>query len=158
MKKVTYTIKQSYIFDPAHTGAPYSLNGGRNWTNGGELKEVLLKGCLNFEVVKDANGRFDRTDDIPQLNASVKSSKATLVNMKLGQDFESFKRNYFANVHSTLFIWVSIHDEELTAYFMNATEFESFMDRFATFTKERQVIRFKAESLKMLQWLDERAN
>ena len=158
MKKAVYAINKPYIFNPAHTGAPYSLNGGLNWTNGGELKEVLFKACLNFKAVKDACGSYDKTDDVPELDASVKSSKATLANKKLGKDFESFKRYYFATVHSTLFIWVSIHDEDLITYYMNAAEFEEFMDKWATFAKDRQVIRFKTESLKMLQWLDERAN
>ena len=157
MKKAIYNINRPYIFDPAHKGAPYSLNDGETWTNGGELKEVLFKSCLGFNAVKDACGRYDMVDDVPKIGASVKSSKATLVNKILGYDFESVKNHYFATVHSTQWVWVSLHDEELTAYYMNAAEFESFLDAWASFDKDRKVIRFKAESLKMLQWLDERA-
>ena len=36
MKKAIYNINRPYIFDPAHKGAPYSLNDGENWTNGGK--------------------------------------------------------------------------------------------------------------------------
>ena len=158
MTRTEYTIKTAYIYDPAHKGAPYSLNGGESWTNGGELKEALLKGCLGFAAVKDACGSYDKTDDVPELNASVKSSKATLVNKVLGYDFESVKRHYFATVHSTTWVWVAIHDEELIAYYMDAAEFESFLDKWAGFDKDRKVIRFKTESGKMLRWLDERAN
>lgn len=156
MKKAEFNLNREYIFDPAHKGAPYSLNGGESWTNGGELKEVLFKSCLGLEAKKDACGAYDKTDDVPELGASVKSSKATLVNKVLGYDFESVKRHYFATVHSTLWVWVSIKDETLTAYYMEADEFESFLDKWAGFDKDRKVIRFKAESLKMLQWLEER--
>ena len=156
MKKITYTINKSYIFDPSHKGAPYSLNNGESWTNGGELKEVLFKACLGLEARKDACGSYDTTDDVPEIGASVKSSKATLVNKKLGKDFDSFKAYYFATCHSTLWVWVSIHDEELDAYYMEREEFEAFIDTWASFTPDRKVIRFKVESLKMLQWLNER--
>lgn len=156
MKKAEFALNREYIFDPAHKGAPYSLNGGESWTNGGELKEVLFKSCLGLEAKKDACGAYDKTDDVPELGASVKSSKATLVNKVLGYDFDSVKRHYFATVHSTLWVWVSIKDETLTAYYMEADEFESFLDKWAGFDKDRKVIRFKAESLKMLQWFEER--
>ena len=158
MKATLYRAKVPYIYDPAHKGAPYSLNGGENWTNFGELSEAQIKAAHGFAAIKDACGSYDKTDDIPELNASVKSSKATLVNKVLGYDFESIKRHYFATVHSTMWIWVSLHGEELTAYYMNAAEFESFIDLWAYFDKDRKVIRFKAESGKMLRWLDERAN
>lgn len=157
MKKAEFALNREYIFNPEHKGAPYSLNGGESWTNGGELKEVLFKSCLGLEAKKDACGAYDKTDDVPELGASVKSSKATLVNKVLGYDFDSVKRHYFATVHSTLWVWVSIKDETLTAYYMEADEFESFLDKWAGFDKDRKVIRFKAESLKMLQWLEERA-
>lgn len=156
MKKAEFALNREYIFNPEHKGAPYSLNGGESWTNGGELKEVLFKSCLGLEAKKDACGAYDKTDDVPELGASVKSSKATLVNKVLGYDFDSVKRHYFATVHSTLWVWVSIKDETLTAYYMEADEFESFLDKWAGFDKDRKVIRFKAESLKMLQWLEER--
>lgn len=157
MKKTTCKINKDYIFDPAHKGAPYSLNGGESWVNGGELKEVLFKASLGLEAKKDACGAYDTTDDVPELGASVKSSKATLTSKKLGYDFDSVKNHYFATVHSTLWVWVSIHDEELTAYYMDAEEFETFLDKWATYCEDRRVIRFKIESLKMIQWLNERA-
>lgn len=158
MKKEIYEINIPYAFDPAHAGAPYTLNGGESWINHGDLCEILFKACRGFEAKKDACGSYDKTDDVPELNASIKSAKATLVNKKLGYDFDSFKAHYFATCHSNLWIWVSIKDEVLTAYHMNRHEFESFMDNWANFTNDRKVIRFKADSLKLLQWLEERAN
>ena len=156
MKKKVYTLKHEYIYNPAHTGAPYSINDGESFMNSGDFAEVMLKDCLNLPTTKDACGRYDMTDDIPTLKASVKSSRATLVNKILGNDFESVKNTYFANVHSKKWIWVSIKNEKLTAYYMNAKEFESFLDTWARFDENRKVIRFKAESLKMLNWLEER--
>lgn len=158
MKKSVYTVNHPYIFDPNHKGAPYSLNDGESWTNAGEWKEVLFKAALGYAAVKDANGRYDMTDDVPEIGASVKSSKATLVNKVLGYDFNSVKAHYMATVHSTKWVWVSIHDDELTAYEMNKEEFSLFLDVWAGFDKDRKVIRFKTESLKMLRWLDDMAD
>lgn len=158
MKKTTYPITISYIFDPNHKGATYSLNGGENWTNNGEFSEVILKAALGYAAVKDACGRYDMTDDIPEIGASVKSSKATLVNMVLGYDFQSVKEHYMATCHSTRWIWVSHTADELTAYEMDRDEFSRFLDMWASFDKDRKVIRFKSESQKMLRWLDERAD
>ena len=157
MKKATYVVNVPYVFDPAHKGAPYSLNGGTNWTNGGELKETLLKAALGYEARKDANTPYDMGSDIEELNASVKSNKATLVNKVLGSNYMEVKATYFATVHSTMWIWVSLVDEVLVAYYMNAEEFSEFMDNWASFDNSRKVIRFKAESMKMLQWLEARA-
>ena len=74
MKKAVYNINIPYTFDPAHKGAPYSLNGGESWTNGGELKEGLFKACMGFEAKKDACGAYDKTDDVPELCASFSGS------------------------------------------------------------------------------------
>ena len=62
--------------------------------------------------------------------------------------------NYFARVASTLWIWVVLIDETVTAYEMNREEFESFTREFARV--EREVVRYKTSSSKMIQWLEER--
>lgn len=158
MKKTVHNIKTAYIFDPtsAHKGAHYSTNGGENWMNHGDFCEVIAKDALGFPAYKDANGTYDKTSDIPALRASVKSSKATLVNKVLGYDFDSCKSMYFATVHSTMWIWVSLIDDTVTLYYMNAVEFEAFLDKWATFDKSRKVIRFKVESGIMREWLEEK--
>lgn len=156
MKKTTSPITLAYIYDPAHKGANYSLNGGESWTNNGEFSEVICKAALGYAPVKDACGRYDVTDDIPEIGASVKSSKATLVNMVLGFDFQSVKAHYMATVHSTCWIWVSHSAEEVTMYEMDKEEFSEFMDMWSSFDKDRKVIRFKAESQKMLRWLEDK--
>ena len=155
MKKTVAAINISYTFDPAHTGAPYTLDGV-HYVNAGEWKEVLLKSTLGYAPKKDGNGAYDKTDDIPELNASVKSGKATLVNKVLGESFTEIKTQYMANVHSNLWIWVTVIDDEVVAYYMNKEEFGSFLDTWAGYAADRKVIRFKADSGKMLRWLDER--
>ena len=158
MKKNVYKVNHPYIYDPSHKGAPYSLNDGESWTNAGEWKEILFKAALGYAAIKDANGRYDMTDDVPEIGASVKSGKATLVNKVLGYDYDSVKAHYMATVHSTKWVWVSIHDDELTAYTMDKDEFSKFLDMWAGFDKDRKVIRFKQESLVMLRWLDDMAD
>ena len=155
MKKAIFPVSVPYSFDPAHKGAPYTFDGVR-YVNAGEWKEVEFKGALGYAPVKDANGSYDMTDDVPEIGASVKSGKATLVNKVLGESFTEIKARYMATVHSTLWVWVSIIDDELTAYYMSKEEFGSFLDVWAGYAADRKVIRFKAESGKMLRWLDER--
>ena len=156
MKKSVYPINIAYLFDPAHKGAPYSFNEGENYVNHGDFCEILAKSVLGYAPVKDANGRYDMTSDIEELRASVKSSKATLVNKVLGYDFNSTKAHYMATVHSTSWIWVSEKSDEVSLYYMNAEEFSDFMNAWGYWADDRKVIRFKAESGKMLKWLDER--
>lgn len=155
MKKSVFTMNFHFEYDPAHRGAPYSLDG-EHYMNAGEFAEVADKLCKGFGSSKDANTPFDKGSDIAETMTSVKSSKATLTGAQIGYDFESIKKCYFARVHSTNWDYVVIMDDTLTVYNMDAAEFEDFMDNWATYSKDRNVIRFKATSGKMLNWLDER--
>lgn len=155
MKKTTFTMNFHFEYDSAHRGAPYSLDG-EHWMNGGEFAETADKLCKGLGSSKDANTPFDAGSDIPETMTSVKSSKATLTSKQIGYDFESIKRCYFARVHSTNWDYVVIMDDTLIVYNMDSAEFESFLDNWATYCKDRNVIRFKATSGKMLNWLDER--
>lgn len=154
MKRNSYSIPFAYQYKPEHKGAPYTMDG-EHFMNGGELCEAAIKAALGFDARKDASTPFDADSDIPELHASVKSSKATLTGIKLGADMDEILRNYFARVASTLWIWVVLIDETVTAYEMNREEFESFTREFARV--EREVIRYKTSSSKMIQWLEERA-
>ena len=71
-------------------------------------------------------------------------------------DFDSIKRCYFARVHSTNWDYVVIIDDSVVVYNMNKAEFSDFLDEWATYCKDRNVIRMKATSGKMLRWFDER--
>lgn len=151
MKKVL-PMTVSYQFDAMRKGAKYTFDG-IHWMNAGEFKEAEAKGSLGYEAHKDGNTAYNMGSDIPELNASVKSSKASLTNMKLADTFEESIKVYFENVHSNLFIWVEIVDEDVVLYMMNAEEFELFIRKFSALN-ERGVIRFKATSSKLVSFLE----
>lgn len=153
MKKQIYNISTSFHFEPvAHKGAPYSFDGS-HWMNAGEFTECMVKACMGFSCEKDANTPYDRGSDIPEINASVKSGGATLVNMKLGATDSEFLNVFFENVHSDKFIWGVVIDDQLTTYTMNAKEFRPFCENFGKIN-ERGYFRFKKTSGKMLSWLE----
>ena len=154
MKKISTLTNIEYTFDPNRSGAKYTLDG-IHYMNGGEFAEVATKVALGYAPHKDANTAYSEGSDIPELRASVKSSKATLVNMKLANGFEESIEVYFKNTHSTCFIYTVLLDDMTTLYIMDAAEFREFIRRFATLN-ERGFIRFKATSGKTIQWLEER--
>lgn len=155
MTKTEYTINFNFTFDPEHKGAPYTMDG-EHYMNSGEFAEVADKMVKGLGSKKDANTPFDKGSDIEETNTSVKSSKATLTSTQIGYDFDSIKRCYFARVHSTNWDYVVIVDDTVVIYNMDAAEFESFLDKWASYCKDRNVIRMKATSGKMLQWFEER--
>lgn len=154
--KMMSEIKVSYTYDAARKGAKYSVNGGKSWLNGGEFAEIAAKAAHGLDATKDANTRFDEGSDVPEFHASVKSSKASLTNMKLADSFDASVTAYFEQTASTEFWYVSIMDELVTIYKMNATKFERFLRKFSKLN-ERGVIRIAATSSKMLAWLDANA-
>ena len=155
MKKITAEIKIEYRFDSEHKGACYTLDG-IHWMNLGEFAEIITKLVLGFEPKKDGNTPYNEGSDIEEINASVKSSRFTLVNKKLAETFEESIIEYFRTVHSTVWIYTVVIEKEATLYIMNKEEFESFLYRFSSLN-ERGVIRAKTTSTKMIQWLEERA-
>ena len=111
--------------------------------NAGEWCEAQYKYVLGLEAVKDANTAFDAGSDIETLHRSVKSSKATLTSEVLGRDMD------------TSWAWIVPMDGTLTAYVMDANEFEQFTREWASYTNEGR-IRYKATSGKMIKWFEER--
>lgn len=154
MKKQVYKINLEYSYQPSHKYTPYNVAG--KWMNGGELVEVIIKSVLGLKAEKDGNTSFDAGDDIPEYNASVKSSKATLTSLKLGNDYETVKQEYFRRVHSSVWFWGVIVDDEIVVYEMNKEQFAEFMDKWSNYDEHRKVIRFKTSSVKMLNWMEER--
>lgn len=153
MKKQIENIAIDYIFDTTHKGANYSI--GNKWMNGGEFAEVITKSVLGFEARKDGNTPYDKGSDIEELNASVKSSRFTLVNMVLADSFEATIDKYFQTVHSNLWIYTVVMEETATLYYMNADEFKEFLNKFCFFN-ERKNVRCRATSGKMIAWLEDR--
>ena len=156
MKRTEYKINFKFTFDPTHKGAPYTMDG-EHYMNGGEFAEIADKMVKGLGSKKDANTPFDMGSDIEETSTSVKSSKATLTSAKIGYDFDSIKKCYFARVHSTNWDYVVILDDSVIIYNMDKAEFDLFLSNWATYCADRNVIRIKATSTKMLRWLEEQA-
>ena len=154
MKKMTYTNNLTYSYNPTHKGAPFTLDG-QKWMNRGEYMECAIKAVLGYEPKKDANIPFNLGSDIPELNASVKSSKFTLTSKSLGSSFEENIKNYFKTVYSTTWLYGIELEEQIIIYEMTKQEFENFLREFSSLN-ERKVIRCKATSLKMIKWFEDR--
>ena len=155
MNKFVSTSLPSFRFDAERKGAKYSLDNGEHWLNGGEFAEAVFKFALGYEPRKDGNTAFDAGSDIEELSMSVKSSKATLTTEVLGKDMDTSLRTYFERTASTSWAWVIVTDETVTAYIMNAEEFEEFTREWASYSTEGR-IRYKVTSGKMVKWFEER--
>lgn len=154
MKKIEKEIAIEYKFDSSHKGAPYTLDGV-HFKNGGEFTEIAIKDVLGYVAEKDANTPYDEGDDIPELNASVKSSRFTLTNRSLADTKEESIKAYFETTHSSLWLYGIIIENIVTIYFMNKSEFSEYLNCW-TSLNERKVLRAKATSAKMIKWFEER--
>ena len=155
MFKIEYKIEIPFTYDASHRGAPYSLDGGLTHKNNGEFTESCIKHHRGLDYMVNPSTTFDSGSDIEELNASVKSSRFTLVNKTLADTFDETVNLYFETVHSTCWIYAVVLEEEVTLYTMNADEFKSFLYAF-TALNERNVIRAKATSTKMIKWFEEK--
>lgn len=153
MKKTIYTINFNYQFIASHKGAPYTFDG-EHFLNCGEFLEVGEKMVLGLKGEKDANTPFDKGSDIEETNTSVKSSGATISPIK-GESVDEIMKEYFERVHSDNWDYVTIIDEEMVVYKMDANEFGEFVKEFGK-VNERKVVRLKKESGKMIKWFEER--
>lgn len=153
MIKTEYNINVTYHFIAEHKGAPYTFDG-QHFMNAGEFKEAIRKAVAGLECKKDANTPFDKGSDIEETNTSVKSSGATVSPLK-GETVEEIMSEYFKRVHSDNWDYVTVIDETVVVYNMNADEFKKFVEAFGKVT-ERKVVRLKKESSKMINWFEER--
>lgn len=153
MKKTIYTINFNYQFVASHKGAPYTFDG-EHFLNCGEFLEVGEKMVLGLKGEKDANTPFDKGSDIEETNTSVKSSGATISPIR-GESVDEIMKEYFERVHSNNWDYVTIIDEEMVVYKMDANEFGEFVKEFGK-VNERKVVRLKKESGKMIRWFEER--
>lgn len=157
MKNITYTNTMPYTYDPNHSGAHFLI--GNAYKNNGEFAESIAKFHRGLEYLVNPATSYDTGSDIEELNASVKSSGASLARV-YGNTMEQILDTYFANVHSTLWIYISVIDDEVNEYHMNATEFREFLETWGTLAKESGTrltkVRLKKESAKMVKWLETR--
>ena len=156
MIKKTFENTLSYQFDATRKNAKYTIDGEK-WMNHGEFCEVLAKHCLGYEAKKDANTRFDNGADIPELNASVKSIRCGLTDMKLGNDPEIWWNRFWAMADDTqIAIWVCEHDEEVDLWFMTHEEFKEFCEKFAKWDDYCKKFRISTCANKTNAWLEAR--
>ena len=153
MKKTVYNMTIEYHFIPSHKGAPYTFDMV-HFLNGGEFKEAIRKSLAGFGCEKDANTPFDMGSDIEETNTSVKSSGAT-ISPVTGESIEDIMEEYFERVHSDNWDYVTIIDDSVIVYNMDAEEFKTFVMTFGK-VNERKVVRLKSESGKMIKWFEER--
>lgn len=156
MLKMIKTFDVNVYIDDTRRGARYTMDFV-HYGNGGDASEWVTKDSVGLDATKDANGAYDVTDDIPEFNASVKSSAATLVNRPLGNDFDTVVNAYFETVHSKV-IWYSVADfakKVVTIYQMNHAEFRQYLKLFSRYDASRKVVRLNKDAAsKNLRWLE----
>ena len=158
MKRYEYTNTMPYIYDSTKSGSKYSMDGGQTYKNHGELMESIAKFHRGLEYLVNPTTSFDTGSDIEEINASVKSSKSSLARV-YGNSFEQILDEYFARVHSTLWIFMVDIDEQVIEYHMNAKEFRTFLETWGATGIESgshlMKVRIKSASGKMIKWLEE---
>lgn len=145
----------AYQFVPEHKGAPYTLDG-EHFMNAGEFKQIARVHSLFGRVDKPDTVPYDMGSDIPELHESVKSSKATLTSKYLGESFDEVLEAYIKTTASAWHSYVLLVDDEIITYIMNINEFVEFTRMFGSFASDRKVIRYKADSIKMIKWFEAR--
>lgn len=157
MRKTTYENTMNYIYNAERKGSKYSLNNGETYMNHGEYCECLAKFVLGFDAEKDANTRFDKGEDIPELNASVKSWNCGLTDMKLGDTREEFLANFWAMSNPTVtYMWVDDYADMVDLWEMNEEEFKAFIEMFGSWDNYCKKIRIKTSINKIRTWLENR--
>lgn len=159
MRKYEYTNTMPYLFDETRKGAKYSLDNGKTWKNHGEWCESVAKFHRGLNYLVNPATSYDTGSDIEEINASIKSSNASLACL-YGNNKNQIINEYFANVHSTLWIFILNADEQIIEYHMNAIEFKTFLEEWSNITTESDSqlmkIRIKKTSGKMIKWFEER--
>lgn len=162
MKKITYINELPYRFTN-HAGSHYQLENGK-YRNHGEMCEHIAKFYRGLFTDHNPATSYDKGSDIEEERASVKSGESSLANFVLSGSYTAndFIKTFFANVHSTTFIWVEWNEEteEVTEYQMNKREFGAFVQKFsyrAVASGTHAVkVRFHRSSRKMIAWFEER--
>jgi len=136
-----------------------------NVKNNGDRREWAVCAYEGVQRVKHDSTAYDKDSDVNAGNRhiSIKASKFTLMSGSLCEgrtSFDAIWELYATKKHSNEWCYMT---EDFTAYYMNLDEFKSFVYEFCGVEKESAKnggaykIRCKAESKKMLQWLEARA-
>jgi hypothetical protein len=128
------------------------------YSNNGMQKEIEFIFTVSGEIKKHDNIAYNKGSDYQ--NTSIKASGFSLASGLKAKDFNGQIKEYFENVHSNEFAYVT---NDYIAYIMNKEEFKEFLINFSTLTRESTKnggmakIRARKESQKMRDWLSERA-
>ena len=152
MRKEIHRITFSYQ-KTEHRGAPYTIDGN-HFLNYGQLVQIARISVKTGQMTKPDNIRYDLDSDLTEYGESIKSAKATLVNMYLGDSLESVLNAYRATTHSQIHSWCNLQGNELTAYIMDTDEFIEFTRLFGRYDHSRKVVRYKTHSSLMVQWFE----
>lgn len=127
MRKTTHENTLTYTYDPTRQSrGKYLVNG--KWLNHGDYAEILCKHCLGYEATKDANTRYDKGHDIPELSASVKSWQCGLTTKKdMPKERMAFLEEFMKNDPSEMFIFVADVAEEVNLYYLDRAEMLDFI-------------------------------
>lgn len=133
--------------------------------NNGDRREWAVCAYEGVQRTKHDSIAYDKDSDVNagERHISIKASKFTLMSGSLCEgrtSFDSIWELYAAKKHSNEWCYMT---EDFTAYYMNLNEFKSFVYEFCGVEKESAKnggaykIRCKAESKRMLKWLEARA-
>ena len=127
MRKTTHINTMIYTYDPTRESRGKWLVNEK-WLNHGDYAEILCKHCLGFTAEKDANTRYDKGHDIPELAASVKSWQCGLtVKKDMPREKMEFLEVFMANDPSEQFIFVADVAEEVNLYYLDREEMKNFI-------------------------------
>ena len=160
MTMMIYAIALGYIFDATHKRTPYFIKTLNKWVNRGELIEILVKVAHGFAPAKDGNGSWRTVDDIPELNASVKSECFSLTQEYLGDNVNDIVTTYLENVHAKTFLYVILDEETqtLAEYRMDAEMFGRFLRKFGKYRPSDKKLRGSTDSQALRCWLKANAH
>jgi thiol-disulfide isomerase/thioredoxin len=117
-----------------------------------EVSELLKKCGFNRPV----NSYFDYDNEQPmEVTSSVKKDWNKDPYLYSRPTLEEIMKEYFERVHSTNWDYVTVVDEEVIVYNMNAEEFKEFVEEFGR-VNSRKVVRLIKESGRMIRWFEER--
>ena len=128
--------------------------------NAGDAREWGVCEHYGIQRVKHDAVSYDKDSDVNagEKKISVKASKFTLMSEGL-TEFDDILNLYLSRVHSNTWVYVT---KDGAAYEMNRAEFTEFVIAFCKTERESQKnggatkIRCKAESAKMIEWLETR--
>lgn len=131
-------------------GNRFQISGENKTMNRGEFAEACVKSVKGYIASKDANTSYDKGNDIPEENASVKSARFTLAEKVLGETFAEIVENYFRTTAAEKWIYVEEVEKAVAWYEMDASEFREYLNKFGMMDHGR--IRGRKDTKEVKAW------